>query len=89
MEKVNLRGHLFGQGTRVIVSKKDEKTLVFPLRLCSQGALRQNTGEEEREMKAKGRKQKRRKERREFLEGVGVPLVPDIVSHPKNVPTHT
>lgn len=71
MEKVRLRGHLFGQGTRVRVSEKNEKTLVFPLPLGSQGALRQNMGEEVRERRGKGRKQKRRKERREFLEGVG------------------
>lgn len=67
LDKVNLRGHLFGQGIRIRVSKKDGKTLVFPLPLGSQGALRQkNMGEEEMERRGKGRKQKRRKERREL-----------------------
>ena len=71
---MNLRGHLFGQGTRVRVSKKNGKTLVFLLPLGSQGVLRQkNMGGEGEEREGKEAKEK---EGESFLKGWGMPLVP-------------
>lgn len=74
LDKVNLRGHFFGQGTRVRVRKKkigrpwSFHFLQVPRELSGRRTWEKRRGSGEGR---EGSKREGRKERREFLEGVG------------------